>query len=178
METGSNVENNNYEAETKLEELNRLDLSTRTRIINFFLAGKSKKSIYEYEKLPKSTVLNVIKRYNETNAIESSPRGGGRIHKLTEDIRYYVKEIVDEDCTLSLKKISSRVLNEKGISISHSSVQNCLNDLHNSLKLLHPIPARRNEEDVINIRQNYAISFLNIEESTPPSKKIFIDEGV
>lgn len=153
-----------------------VDCARRERIIQAFSNGQSGTSIASYENLPKSTIYSILDLYKKTGRATSSPRGGLRKEKMTNEIKEFVSQNVDENCTLSLKRITTLIMDRFGVSVSTTTVFNCLKSLNYSLKSLKLIPQRRNAGDVLNTRKTYSEEFQRIEESYPPNKIIFLDE--
>jgi len=65
--------------------------------------AKTVKDITDYENLPRSTVCNIIKGFLKTGELNKKEKGGKKHEKMTEDVKQYVRNTVDEDCTISLK---------------------------------------------------------------------------
>ena len=106
--------------------------------------------------MPKNTVNTIISTFLKTGRVANNKKGGKTYSKVTEDIRDYISGIVDEDCTLSLRKISGILLENKKVYLSTTTIFNCLKFMYYTLKLLKPVPIRRNEIDVIEARFLYA----------------------
>ncbi|KAF7685295.1 hypothetical protein CDIK_3956 [Cucumispora dikerogammari] len=155
---------------------NKIAIGTRKRIIDAFQAGTPRKILAEYEQPPKNTINSIIAIFQKTGRLYKKKKGGLTHHKITLEIKEFINQEVDADCTVSLRKICNRVLTVKDVTVSTSTVFNCLRDLHYSLKILKSIPVRRNEADVIESRFICAQEFLQIEENYPPSKILFLDE--
>ena len=66
---------------------------------------------------------------------------------------------LDENCTLSLQKISDRICDNFHICISKPTVMKILKQFYYSLKRIQYIPERRNTQWTIDIQKKYTIQF-------------------
>ncbi|KII70625.1 hypothetical protein RF11_06980 [Thelohanellus kitauei] len=148
----------------------------RQRIINAHQNGSTVKNVSEYENLPRSTIQNIVKKYSETGRISKENRGGRTHFKVNEEIKTFIRELVDENCGLSLKQICQNVATRFDITLSETTIHNCLGQMHYSLKAIHIIPTRRNDPNTICIRNHFAHSFLRLEENYPDEQIYFVDE--
>lgn len=87
-----------------------------------------------------------------------------------------IKNWVDEEASISLNSLKNKIYETYGIEISKSTVARILNDFHYTLKRLHLIPERRNNENVLEERRQYAFSFTFLPASFSEEEMIFIDE--
>jgi transposase len=76
----------------------------RERIISSYINGSSTASISQVLNIKRTTVHMIIKKYNDTCIIESEKKGGNKSEKLNQEQKNYIKQKIDDDCTLSLKK--------------------------------------------------------------------------
>ena len=154
----------------------RLLLSTRELIIEKYIQGLNAKFISEFLLIPISTVCNIIKVYNEQFRVHSLPSGGARNIKVTDEIRMRIRNIVDENAAITLKRIGDIILAEFGVNVSTSTIDRTLASFHYSLKKLVPVPERRNSAENIEARFNYALRFLALTEDFAASEIFFADE--
>ncbi|KII69520.1 hypothetical protein RF11_14780 [Thelohanellus kitauei] len=84
--------------------------------------------------------------------------------------------MVDENCSLTLQHIAQNILTRFNISLSKTTIDECLRELHYSFKSIHTIPIQRSDENTIRIRTSYAQSFLALEENYPDQQINFVDE--
>lgn len=149
----------------------------REKIINAYIGGNNPKKISEILNLNRSTVYRIIKIYNTENRIIKKQRGGIRNKKLTEEQKNIVRNWVDENCSITLKKLCTKIEDNFNISVSHMTVERCLRDFQYSLKRVHLLPIQRNNENAINQRAEYANEFMHLLSSISESNIIFIDEA-
>ncbi|KAF7691481.1 hypothetical protein CDIK_2580 [Cucumispora dikerogammari] len=138
---------------------NKIDIVSKKRIIDAFQAETSKKTIVKYEQLLKNTINSIIAIFQKTSRFDKNKKEGRTHHKITVEIKEFIKQEVDADCTVSLRKICNQILTVKSVTVSTTTVFNCLRDLHYSLKILKPVPVCRNEADVIESRFIYCRDF-------------------
>ena len=70
------------------------------------------KEIYTYENLPQSTVYNIINKFRKSNAIVKLKQGGKKYEKITPEIQDFLRNQVDENCTISLKALKKMVFDK------------------------------------------------------------------
>jgi transposase len=148
----------------------------RQRIVNSYSAGQSAKSISEVLGIGKSAIYAVLKIYKQENRVEAKKRGGHQTKKLSDEHKQQIKSWVDENCSLTLRKIKQRCFEAFGITASPTTINRCLDEFHYSLKRVSVIPSRRNDEEALNVRANYACEFLQLLSTTPHNNILFMDE--
>jgi len=153
----------------------KIPLDTRIRIIDGISNGKTLKEVSEYERIAKTTINSIMKKYSQ-GFMTASPRGGIRNLKVTDEIKNFILFSVDEDCTMSLRKICLLVKERFAISISQMTVHNTLKALHYTLKCIRKVPEKRLATSNVELRKIYGDEFLIIEENFSTTKIIFIDE--
>ena len=92
---------------------------------------------------------------------------GGKTHeKISEEVKQYIKDKVDDDCTLSLKRITILVKEKYDLEISQTSAFKCLKKLH-TLKNLRVY--QRDEYCKLHHHKKriYAERFMQIEKNYP-----------
>ncbi|KII69998.1 hypothetical protein RF11_02307 [Thelohanellus kitauei] len=85
--------------------------------------------------------------------------------KLTQEQNDYILDLVDEDCSITLKELKIKLHERFGIQVCITTISKSLGDFLYSFKRVHMIPKRRNGVQTINSR-------FDIDES----KIIFMDE--
>ncbi|KII71146.1 hypothetical protein RF11_09165 [Thelohanellus kitauei] len=96
---------------------NKIRNEGRGLLITAHQSGSSLKRISEYEHIPQSTVQKIINKYLETRRIDNSDCGGFRHSKITDEIRSFIREKVDEYCTLTLNQIAHLVSTQFRITL-------------------------------------------------------------
>ncbi|KAI5151513.1 hypothetical protein ENBRE01_2188 [Enteropsectra breve] len=139
-----------------------LNNEERRQIINLYLNGQDAPQIAQIMSLKRTTVISVIKVFNSDGRITAKARGGPRGHKITDEARDAIRGWIDEDCGLTLKALTRKLLEEFNIDASSSTNDRCIDTFNYSFKLTSLIPERRNSADVIATRKNYAIHFNSL----------------
>ena len=153
-----------------------LSNSTRESIIYNYNRGIAIKDISEILRVPKGTIYSIIKIYRRETRVNALPRGGDRRSKLKDEDKERIRSFVDDDPTITLRKLVSRVCNELNKTISESTAQRCLKNLHYTFKRLIVVPERRNLSENITARREYATMFLNLISENNDEKIYFLDE--
>lgn len=148
----------------------------RERIINSYINGSSVGEIARIMGLKRTTVHEIIKKYQTTGLIECEKRGGYNDKKLTQEQQNTIKSWVDDNCTLTLRSIVNLVLQNFEIQISKSTINRIISGFNYSLKRIHLIPERRNDERTIEIRKIYAEKFITLPVRYSENQYIYIDE--
>ena len=158
---------------TKYQTICNVD---RERICNSYLGGNTVSQIAKTFDMKRTTVHHIVQKFLKSGVTESERKGGCRLPKLNDDHKNQIKLWVDENCSLSLKKISEMVLAEFGIKICKATVMKILKKFHYSIKRIHFIPERRNCQSTIDIRRDFALKFVALPNVFPEEKLVFIDE--
>lgn len=148
----------------------------RKKIITAFQKGHGNREISEILDVNFKTVAGIIKIFSETGRIEKKLRGGVRNQKLNSLIKNSIMTWVDEDCSLTLKKLKIRVFEEFSKTVSLKTIDRVLIEFSYSFKNITLIPARRNDEEVILARQIYSAFFMDLVSREDEENIIFVDE--
>lgn len=148
----------------------------RKRIINSYLTGHSKKEIAAVLNVKVSSVYAVIGIYLKEGRIESKLKGGPRRKALSDEHVRALKEWIDEDASSTLDALRTKLINTFGVTVSTTTVNNYIDSFSYSFKRITLIPVRRNDEESIDARFNYAQKFLQVLSNFDESKLLFVDE--
>jgi transposase len=118
----------------------------RARIIAAYENGQTSSEIAAVLGMKRTTVDGIIRVYKVHNRVERLARGGPRPQKLTLEHKTAVRDWIDEDCSLTLSSIKERCRTDFGITVSERTIGRCIADFAYSLKRVHPIPVRRNDD--------------------------------
>ncbi|KII70750.1 hypothetical protein RF11_09973 [Thelohanellus kitauei] len=88
----------------------------------------------------------------------------GKKERRKKRIQNDLRNLLYEDCIISLKTLSITIYDEFSIQFGQTTIFRCLDDIHFSLKSVRAIPEKRNVEHTILVRKAYAESFTLIEE--------------
>ena len=156
-----------------LHETNDID---RQRIIDAHIAGRSVATIAELLCLRRTTVYGIIRTYRNEDRVRKLLRGGPRNKKLQPEHKDRIREFVDDDCSITLRSLKEKCLQELHVSVCEKTIDRCLKEFHCSFKRTHNLPQRRNDENTIRVRAQYAEHFMQLQSELDETKFIFIDE--
>ena len=124
------------------------------------------------------TISQIIQKYLKTGEVVSNTqrRGGTKPKKLNNDQIAVLQGWIDDDCSISLKKISEKCLREFDIHVAPSTLHAYIKEFNYSLKRVQIIPERRNAESNLEVRQEYANRFTELQMELYPDTFIFLDE--
>jgi transposase len=111
--------------------------------------------------LPYQTVVTIYKRYCKTGKIEIEKKCGGRTKKLNMKQTMFIKNLIDEDCTITLNGIKAEILAKENISISLTAISNYISNFHYSFKRINIVPKITLTEDIDIKRVQFSEWFLN-----------------
>ncbi|KII71713.1 hypothetical protein RF11_11814 [Thelohanellus kitauei] len=77
----------------------------RQRIINVHQNGSTVKNVADYDNLPRSTIQDIVKNTRKRDESANKNRGGRTFFKVNEEIKTFIRELVDEHYGLSFKQI-------------------------------------------------------------------------
>ncbi|MGL6009021.1 MAG: IS630 family transposase, partial [Culicoidibacterales bacterium] len=95
---------------------------------------------------------------------------------LTAEQKTQIKKWIDDDCSLSLKKISDMANEEFGRRVSKNTIDRAISGFCYSLKRIHCVPIRRNIQDTLEERRKYALDYISLQSQYSESQFIFVDE--
>jgi len=149
-----------------------LENSVRELICKKYDIGKPIKIIAEEVDVKYRTVATVVKIYKEHGRMKSEVKNCGRKKLVTPLIQNYIRQLIEEDCSITLKSIQDRILEEKDVLLSVATLQRTINDFEYTFKKVVLIPEARNKEINIERRFDYAREIMtkNIDDL------IFVDE--
>ncbi|KAG0436620.1 Paired box protein Pax-1 [Dictyocoela muelleri] len=140
----------------------QIEREKRELAIKFYLEGLKITEIARMLNCNRTTISKIISRFKESGKISPEKRGGSRRNILTEDHNLSNKNYLDNDATLSLRKIKDNILRDYNINVSIPTIFRAIKNFNYSLKRLELIPDRRNFDSVINNRFVYAQKFYEI----------------
>lgn len=154
----------------------KISQDTRERVINAYLLGHCTAQISQFMSLKKSTVGSIIKSYLETGTHETKQKGRNQVSKLNEDQQKIIVSWIDDDATISLKALKRKCEEHFSISVSQTTIFKYVKGFKYSLKRIHLLPERRNDEKSITERRIYSLKFLDYQADFGDANIIFIDE--
>uniref|UniRef100_A0AAG5DIR0 Paired domain-containing protein n=1 Tax=Anopheles atroparvus TaxID=41427 RepID=A0AAG5DIR0_ANOAO len=113
-----------------------ISLEEKKKIVKLYNDQYRVKDIGKIMSLSSQTVSRIVRHYlKHWEVIDNTKkRGGEHRKKLNENQLEKLKEWVEEDCTISLKKISDRCEREFGVKLSVSTVHSYLTNFRKDKK--------------------------------------------
>lgn len=148
----------------------------RERVIAAHENGNRVGAIARMLNMKRQTVAGIIKKFNETSVIEAGLRGGTRAKKLSTEQEEQIRAWIDEDCSISLKKLAAKVHEAFQITVSKTTIAKVIEGFNYTLKRVHKVPVRRNVDETIESRRQYAVEYTTLGGRYPQYEVIFIDE--
>lgn len=155
---------------------NKVSNETRHRIISAFQKSEKVGEIASYESLPLNTVISIIKKFERSGKMDKDVKGGARNCLVTQEEKDFMSREVDKNAAITLKMLQELVFRQYGVKYGITTIHDNIVRLDFTLKLLSPIPERRNDPQTIESRRCYAREFLRIEEEYPDENVFFLDE--
>jgi transposase len=100
-----------------------------------------------------STVVSIVNVFKVGGRSKPLKRGGARRRKLGEDDKLFIKELVDQDCQLTLKEIKQKLTSEKSVEVTEARISQVLQDFEYTVKLVERVPVGRNSVTTIERRK-------------------------
>ena len=124
---------------------------TREIIINMCVAnGEKPKVAADATGVKVDTVRKILRIYRTEGRIAACPRGGrgSRSPLLDDDDASFIRNLIDEDCTLTLEKIKSILELRRRKYASCSTISRCIKGFFYSFKRITHLPQRARDEEV------------------------------
>jgi len=148
----------------------------RQRIVTAYENGHSKPEIAKVLGVKLPAVYAIIKIFVEENRIEKKLKGGSRNRKLGPEQIQSIQNWIDDDCSITLKVIKSRILSTYDINVSLMTIGRYITAFNYTIKSTKLIPQRRNDDRSIDDREEYALAYFRMLTNIDDSKVYFIDE--
>lgn len=123
-------------------------LEERKIVINNYLQGKTEREIANIVSKSKSTVHDIIKRYNEDERISNKTRAAVKKKLSTRDEKFIVRE-VQKDPFVSAPKLATIVKNNFGKEVHPETIRRVLrqNNLNGRVARKKPCISEKNRKD-------------------------------
>jgi Transposase and inactivated derivatives len=153
---------------------NKISNEVRSLVIRDMNNGNSAIQVGQQFRILPNTVRKIYATYKRTNELEKRAVGH-RPRKLTFGQADEVCNWIDEDCTLTLRQIKNKLLeNYPQLQVSSSTIYRAIKEFHYSVKRVSFIPERRNSPETLQSRFEYAVQYNRI--MIEREKIFFIDE--
>jgi len=155
-----------------MERKKQLDDTQRSTICKKYDLGRNAAKIAIDLDINFKTVVSVINKYKQTGSSKAVKTRMAKKRIMDDDAKKYIKEKIDDDVSITLQSLKILLLQEKGIAASISTVNNAIKDFHYSFKRIAMIPAARNNEKTLSLRQTFCETYALWDEDC----LIFVDE--
>lgn len=153
---------------------NKISNEVRALIIRGMNDGSSSVQIGRQFNVLPNTVRKIYKTYKITNEVNKRS-AGHRPKKFTQEEQEEICNLMDDDCTLTLKQLKAKLLEQNPqLEVSLSTIDRATKAFHYSVKRVSFVPERRNTPDTIQSRFEYAVQYNRI--MVQREKLFFIDE--
>uniref|UniRef100_A0A182MSG7 Paired domain-containing protein n=1 Tax=Anopheles culicifacies TaxID=139723 RepID=A0A182MSG7_9DIPT len=148
----------------------------RQRIVSAYLSGTVPKVISRMFYVNLSTVYNILKNYKKTAHVEAKKRGGNNPKLLSVDAIASIQKWIEDDCTISLKKLADKLYCQYQIRASVSTIAREIKGFNYTIKRLQQIPECRNTEKIVVERKEYAKNLYNLLDQFSDNSMVFVGE--
>lgn len=155
-----------------IQEKRKITDQERQLIIRKFEDNKGPKQISQELEIKCKTVTSIINVYKNTGRIDKLKSRRGPIKRLNNEYTNFIKEKIDNDCSITLKTLKENLFTEKNIVVSLTTINNAITDFNYSFKRCQLIPVARNTDSAIEHRYNYCCQYLSFNDENV----IFLDE--
>ncbi|XP_058117021.1 uncharacterized protein LOC131259529 isoform X2 [Anopheles coustani] len=145
----------------------------RERVIDAYDSGLTPSLISQFLSIKRSTVYGILRNYWNTGEIEAKKRGGIKTKKLSSSVSSTIRLWMDEDSSLTLRKLREKVKECYGIEVSATTIARELHSFHYSFKRF--IAERPITTSTIDLKK-YALSYSQLELRLPQDAITFIHE--
>lgn len=136
-----------------------MSIDIRKKIINLHgKLGKSYRKICVLLDIPKTTIARVIQRHKNEGRIGNGPRTG-RPSEVTPRLKRILKRIVDDEPTLSARKIVTIMSEAHGLTVGKETVRKTILSFgyRSCVRRKKPFISKKNRKD----RLEFAKKYLN-----------------
>ncbi|KII69434.1 hypothetical protein RF11_13495 [Thelohanellus kitauei] len=114
----------------------KISQDTRENIIRLVIQqGRSKREVAKLHNVPKSTVNNIVKRYEMTDSTQPGITGGARRTVLNDEISEQIRNMVNDNQTTTVQEI----LDGLNVQVTLSTVWRWLKKLNFTYKMTCPV---------------------------------------
>lgn len=125
--------------------------------------------------LKRTTVSEIFRLFKRTGRIEKSKVRGHPTRIISGEIGTYIEKLIELDPGITLGELRSRLIDEKGITVSNMTIRNYMLSLKITLKRCNIVLERVNDPERLKLRKVFATDFL-LNASLDDRKNIFVDE--
>ena len=124
--------------------------------------GISRKDAAKNFNVTYASVAKIYSEFCRSGRIAKLKVGGNKPKKLSPNKVQFIKSLLEEDCTLSLKCIKENVFKEYAISVCEATLSKYVEGFNFTLKRLTKVSRSALTETLINARKTYSAWFLEV----------------
>lgn len=126
------------------------------------------RSVVEHAQTPKAvadvtgvkpdTIRKIVRDYLKDGKRKALPRGGSRPRKkaLDEGDVAFIKEMIDENCAITLEDMRARLFTARNKTVSTSTIGRAIDGFHYTFKRLDLVAERANDPELVAQRVEFA----------------------
>ena len=145
-----------------VEVLTEISNENRTKIIDAYVNGRTARDIADVMGLKRGTVDGVIRIYKDEGRIAERSRGGARNTNLSDGDKAQIQQWVDDDCSITLLSLEGKCARELNVTVSQRTIARCIKAYSYTMKRVHNVPFRRNDQATIEARAIYSDGFMRL----------------
>ena len=107
-----------------------------------------------------STVRSIVNNYKKNFTIEPKKKGRWMGKKVSEEDATFIQNCIDQDCTITMKMVQRRLLQERNLNISCSTISRHLKKMKYSRKRITRICRRSLEPEREHIRVAFVVKLI------------------
>ena len=120
-------------------------------------------------------VLKIVRQFRTSGQINAKRRGGANnATKLSAEMKSYLVQTVEEDCTVTLAEMKEKCMDRFNVSVSASTISRCLAGFYFTFKRLHSVPVRSLSQQLREETRSYATRISQI--LVARQRFFFVDE--
>ena len=154
---------------------NKIPLQDCQRLINAYQNGQDYIAVARILGIKHQTANSIMRNFQRTGRIEAGNKGGARNVKMSEDMKQFLVNIIEEKSTITLKEMKSQMELQRP-DWPHVTVQCISKALDGELitiKQLRNIPQQRNSDFVKLARREYMLWWT---EEAVHNQLVYVDE--
>lgn len=138
--------------------------------------GESVSKVAADLRIKRTTVNAILKVYRSTGRSDASTSRGCPKRKISDEEGAFIEACVEFNPGITLAEIKDKCVNERGLSVSLSTIWSFLKTLAITLKRSGVLLDRVNDQERLELRRIFANNFLT-SASMEDRKNVFIDES-
>ena len=123
-----------------------------------------------------TSVYAILTVFKKKGRVQRKLKGGPRKKLIGDDHKVFIKEIINNDCGITIRSLKEMLLSKFNIKVSFSTTSRYIKAFNFSFKKVSLESIRRNDSINIDYRAIYAQEYLNLLGMIDKNNIFFIDE--